>query len=175
MGRKKSHYKYFCVLYTKYGKVFYEKSFLQKGGYFCMIRQILTRKRAKSLILHIMKSILHIMKLHEISYNFYFTHNEIVWNHNEIIYCMQYYAYCIQNRRFWLLCIYTNGGNLCKYAYHLLYINATFIRFIQSIATHIHKYSKNIPFFVQFLYVFVPKLAKNCTKLDIFVPKLYKK
>ena len=66
------------------------------------------------------------------------------------------------------------GGNLCKYAYYLLYINATFIRFIQSIATHIHKYSKNIPFFVQFLYVFVPKLAKNCTKLDIFVPKLYK-
>ena len=73
------------------------------------------------------------------------------------------------------------GGNLCKYAYHLLYINATFIRFIQSIATHIrsnvthiHKYSKNIPFFVQFLYVFVPKLAKNCTKLSIFVPKLYK-
>ena len=66
------------------------------------------------------------------------------------------------------------GGNLCKYAYHLLYINATFIRFIQSIATHIHKYSKNIPFFVQFLYVFVPKLAKNCTKLAIFVPKLYK-
>ena len=68
----------------------------------------------------------------------------------------------------------TMGGNLCKYAYHLLYINATFIRFIQSIATHIHKYSKNIPFFVQFLYVFVPKLAKNCIKLDIFVPKLYK-
>ena len=74
------------------------------------------------------------------------------------------------------------GGNLCKYAYHLLLINAIFIRFIQSIATHIrsnvthiHKYSKNIPFFVQFLYVFVPKLAKNCTKLFIFVPKLYKK
>ena len=66
------------------------------------------------------------------------------------------------------------GGNLCKYAYHLLYINATFIRFIQSIAMNIHKYSKNIPFFVQFLYVFVPKLAKNCTKLTIFVPKLYK-
>ena len=60
------------------------------------------------------------------------------------------------------------GGNLCKYAYHLLYINATFIRLV-------YKYSKNIPFFVQFSYVFVPKLAKNCTKLAIFVPKLYKK
>ena len=59
------------------------------------------------------------------------------------------------------------GGNLCKYAYHLLYINATFIRLV-------YKYNKNIPFFVQFLYVFVPKLAKNCTKLAIFVPKLYK-
>ena len=67
-----------------------------------------------------------------------------------------------------LIIVYTNGGgNLCKYAYHLLYINATFIQ-------NIHKYSKNIPFFVQFLYVFVPKLAKNCTKLAIFVPKLYK-
>ena len=59
------------------------------------------------------------------------------------------------------------GGNLCKYAHHLLYINATFIRLI-------HKYNKNIPFFVQFLYVFVPKLAKNCTKLTIFVQFLYK-
>ena len=59
------------------------------------------------------------------------------------------------------------GGNLCKYAYHLLYINATFIRLV-------YKYNKNIPFFVQFLYVFVPKLAKNCIKLTIFVPKLYK-
>ena len=64
--------------------------------------------------------------------------------------------------------VYTNGGNLCKYTYHLLYINATFIRLI-------HKYSKNTPFFMQFLYVFVPKLVKNCTKLAIFVPKLYKK
>ena len=147
MGRKKSHYKYFCVLYTKHGKVFYEKSFLHKGGYYCIIRQNLTRKRAKSLILHI-------MKLHEISYNFYSTHNEIYSNHNK----MQYYVHCIHQ---W-------GGNLCKYAYHLLYINATFIRLI-------HKYNKNIPFFVQFLYVFVPKLAKNCTKMASFVPKLYKK
>ena len=149
MGRVTSHYKYFCILYTKHGKVFYKKSFLHKGGYFCIIRQILTRKRAKSLISHIMKSYETIMK----SY--------IVCNITHIV--------------------YNNGGNLCKYAYHLLYINATFIRFIQSIATHIrsnttfiHKYSKNIPFFVQFLYVFVPKLAKNCTKLTIFVPKLYK-
>ena len=115
MGRKKSHYKYFCILYTKHGKVFYEKSFLHKGGYFCIIRQILTRKRAKSLILHI-------MKLHEISYNFYFTHNEIVWNHNEIIYCMQYYAYCIQNRRFWLLCIYTNRGVIYANTHTIYYI-----------------------------------------------------
>ena len=73
------------------------------------------------------------------------------------------------------------GGNLCKFAHHiaiklikyipsrsiLLLINATFIRLI-------HKYSKNVPFFVQFLYVFVLKLAKNCTKLAIFISKLYK-
>ena len=83
----------------------------------------------------------------------YFTHNEIISNHNK----MQYYVHCIHQ---W-------GGNLCKYTYHLLLINATFIQ-------NIHKYSKNTPFFVQFLYVFVPKLAKNCTKLAIFVPKLYK-
>ena len=146
MGRKKSHYKYFCILYTKHGKVFYEKSFLHKGGYYCIIRQILTRKRAKSLILHI-------MKLHETPYNI---HN-IVY---KIEYFTLYTSHCIHH-------IYTNGGNLCKYAYHLLYINVTFIRLI-------HKYNKNIPFFVQFLYVFVPKLAKNCTKLAIFVPKLYK-
>ena len=88
MGRKKSHYKYFCVLYTKYGKVFYEKSFLHKGGYYCIIRQILTRKRAKSLILHI-------MKLHEISYNFYFTHNEIYSNYNKIHEIIQYTQHCI--------------------------------------------------------------------------------
>ena len=93
------------------------------------------------------------------------------------------YAHCIHYIEYnFDYCIQQWGGNLCKYTYHLLYINATFIRFIQSIATHIrsnvthiHKYSKNIPFFVQFLYVFVPKLAKNCTKLAIFVPKLYKK
>ena len=109
MGRKKSHYKYFCVLYTKYGKVFYEKSFLHKGGYFCIIRQILTRKRAKSLILHI-------MKLHE----------TIIYAH-----CIHYIEYNFD------YCIHKWGGNLCKYAYYLLYINATFIRFIQSIATHI--------------------------------------
>ena len=85
------------------------------------------------------------------------------------------YAHCIHYIEYnFDYCIQQWGGNLCKYTYHLLYINATFIRFIQSIATHIHKYNKNIPFFVQFLYVFVPKLAKNCTKLAIFVPKLYK-
>ena len=118
------------------------------------------------------------MKLHEIPYNFYFTHNEIYSNHNEIViqtiikYNIMYIVYKIED--FDCYAYTPMGGNLCKYTYHLLYINATFIRFIQSIATHIHKYSKNIPFFVQFLYVFVPKLAKNCTKLSIFVPKLYK-
>ena len=134
MGRKKSHYKYFCVLYTKYGKVFYEKSFLHKGGYYCIIRQILTRKRAKSLISHI-------MKLHEIPYNFYSTHNEIYSNHN--LYTL-YTLYCIQ------FCIlYTPmGGNLCKYTYHLLYINATFIRLSTNIVK-IYHFSCN---FCTFLY-----------------------
>ena len=88
MGRKKSHYKYFCVLYTKHGKVFYEKSFLHKGGYFCIIRQILTRKRAKSLILHIMKSIQTIMKLYETPYNMHY----IVY---KIEYLTLYTPHCI--------------------------------------------------------------------------------
>ena len=99
-------------------------------------------------------SILHIMKSYETIMKSY-----IVCNITNIVYKIEdfdCYAYTPM------------GGNLCKYTYHLLYINATFIRLI-------HKYSKNIPFFVQFLYVFVPKLSKNCTKLAIFVPKLYKK
>ena len=58
----------YCIQNTE--KFSNKKSFLQKGGYFCIIRQNLTRKRAKSLILHI-------MKLHEIPYNFYSNHNEI--------------------------------------------------------------------------------------------------
>ena len=66
----------YCIQNTE--KFSNKKSFLHKGAYFCIIRQILTRKRAKSLILHIMKLHEHIMKLHEISYNFCFTHNEIV-------------------------------------------------------------------------------------------------
>ena len=66
----------YCIQNTE--KFSNKKSFLHKGGYYCIIRQILTRKRAKSLILHI-------MKLHEISYNFYFTHNEIVSNHIKCI------------------------------------------------------------------------------------------
>lgn len=65
----------YCIQNTE--NISIKKSFLHKGGYFCIIRQIFTRKRAKSLILHIMKSYEHIMKLHEISYNFYSTHNEI--------------------------------------------------------------------------------------------------
>ena len=122
MGRKKSHYKYFCVLYTKHGKVFYEKSFLHKGAYFCIIRQILTRKRAKSLILHIMKSYEHIMKLHEISYNFCFTHNEIYSNYNKIheiiiyAHCIHYIVYKIED--FDCYAYTPMGGNLCKYTYH---------------------------------------------------------
>ena len=59
----------FCPVGRKTTIVFYEKSFLHKGGYYCIIRQNLTRKRAKSLILHIMKSIQTIMKLHETPYN----------------------------------------------------------------------------------------------------------
>ena len=100
------------------------------------------------------KSIQTIMKLYEIPYNMHY----IVY---KIEYLTLYTPHCIHH-------IHTNGGNLCKYAYHLLLINATFIRLV-------YKYNKNIPFFVQFLYVFVPKLAKNCTKLAIFIPKLYKK
>ena len=50
----------YCIQNTE--KFSNKKSFLHKGGYFCIIRQILTRKRAKSLILHIMKSYETIMK-----------------------------------------------------------------------------------------------------------------
>ena len=162
MGRKKSHYKYFCVLYTKYGKVFYEKSFLQKGGYFCIIRQILTRKRAKSLILHI-------MKLYEIPYNMHY----IVY---KIEYLILYTPYCIQNRRFWLLCIYTNGGVIYANTHTIYYILTLHLYVLYKVLLRIStNIVKNTPFFMQFLYVFVPKLAKNCIKLAIFIPKLYKK
>ena len=60
----------YCIQNTE--KFSIKKSFLHKGGYFCIIRQILTRKRAKSLILHIMKSYEHIMKLHETPYNMHY-------------------------------------------------------------------------------------------------------
>ena len=67
----------YCIQNTE--KFSNKKSFLHKGGYYCIIRQILTRKRAKSLILHIMKSYEHIMKsiqtimkLHETPYNMHY-------------------------------------------------------------------------------------------------------
>ena len=66
----------YCIQNTE--KFSNKKSTLHKRRYYCIIRQKKKKKRAKSLILHIMKSIRTIMKLHEISYNFYSTHNEIV-------------------------------------------------------------------------------------------------
>ena len=139
MGRVTSQQVYFLSRGTKNDHSFLKEVFSTKGGIFLYNSTKFDKKKSK------------------VPYS---THNEIVWNHNL---CTLYTLYWIQ---FWLM--YTPmGGNLCKYVYHLLYINATFIQ-------NIHKYSKNIPFFVQFLYVFVPKLAKNCTKLTIFVPKLYK-
>ena len=146
MGRVTSQQVYFLSRGTKNDHSFLKEVFSTKGGIFLYNSTNFDKKKSKVP---------------------YFTHNEIHSN----VYCIHYiaynYVYCIQNRRFWLLRIYTMGGNLCKYAYHLLYINATFIRLV-------YKYNKNITFFVQFLYVFVPKLAKNCTKLTIFVLKLYK-
>ena len=40
------------------------------------------------------------------------------------------------------------GGNLCKYAYHLLLINATFIRLV-------YKYNKNIKFLLLYYNKFM--------------------
>ena len=76
----------YCIQNTE--KFSNKKSFLHKGGYFCIIRQNLTRKRAKSLILHIMKSIQTIMKLHETPYNMHY----IVY---KIEYLTLYTPYCI--------------------------------------------------------------------------------
>ena len=61
----------YCIQNTE--KFSNKKSFLHKGGYYCIIRQILTRKRAKSLISHIMKSyetIIYAHCIHYIEYNF---------------------------------------------------------------------------------------------------------
>ena len=69
----------YCIQNTE--KFSNKKSFLHKGGYFCIIRQILTRKRAKSLILHI-------MKLYETPYNMQY----IVY---KIEYLTLYTPYCI--------------------------------------------------------------------------------
>ena len=60
----------YCIQNTE--KFSNRSLFSIRGGYFCIIRQILTRKRAKSLILHIMKSIQTIMKLHETPYNMHY-------------------------------------------------------------------------------------------------------
>ena len=67
------------------------------------------------------------------------------------------------------------GGNLCKYAYHLLYINATFIRFIQSIATHIHKYSKKYTIFHAIFVRFCTKISKKLYKTSHFYTKIVQK
>ena len=81
----------YCIQNTE--KFSNKKSFLHKGGYFCIIRQILTRKRAKSLILHIMKSIQTIIKCN-----------------------IMYIVYKIED--FDCYAYTPMGGNLCKYTHH---------------------------------------------------------
>ena len=81
----------YCIQNTE--KFSNKKSFLHKGGYFCIIRQILTRKRAKSLILHIMKSIQTIIKCN-----------------------IMYIVYKIED--FDCYAYTPMGGNLCKFAHH---------------------------------------------------------
>ena len=67
-----------------------------------------------------MKSYEHIMKLHEISYNFYFTHNEIDSNHNvfNTLYTILIIVYKIED--FDCYAYTPIGGNLCKYAHHII-------------------------------------------------------
>ena len=93
-------------------------------------------------------SILHIMKLHE----------HIIYAH-----CIHYIEYNFD------YCIHQWGGNLCKYAYHLLYINATFIRLSTNIVK-IYHFSCNFCIKIsQKLY----KISHFCTKIVQKITKKY--